>query len=71
MFDSIDTLSSTRQLQHTAETRLANAAHDLAKSELSIEPPVEMVTAAHESAISSTLIRNSDEIYGRALDNLA
>ena len=62
MFDSIDTLSSTRQLHHTAETRLANAAHDLAKSELSIEPPVEMITAAHESAISSTLTRNSDEI---------
>ena len=71
MFDSIDTLSSTRQLQHTAETRLANAAHDLAKSELSIEPPVEMITAAHESAISSTLTRNSDEIYGHTLEILA
>ena len=71
MFDSIDTLSSTRQLHHTAETRLANAAHDLAKSELSIEPPVEMITAAHESAISSTLTRNSDEIYGQTLDILA
>lgn len=71
MFDSIDTLSSTRQLQHTAETRLANAAHDLAKSELSIEPPVEMITAAHESAISSTLTRNSDEIYGQTLYILA
>ena len=71
MFDSIDTLSSTRQLQHTAETRLANAAHDLAKSELSIEPPVEMITAAHESAISSTLTRNSDEIFGNTLDILA
>ena len=71
MFDSIDTLSSTRQLQHTAETRLANAAHDLAKSELSIEPPVEMITAAHESAISSTITRNSDEIYGQTLDILA
>ena len=71
MFDSIDTLSSTRQLQHTAETRLANAAHDLAKSKLSIEPLVEMITAAHESAISSTLTRNSDEIYGHALNILA
>ena len=68
MFDSIDTLSSTRQLQHTAETRLANVAHDLAKSELSIEPPVEMINAAHECAIASTLTRNSDEIYGNALD---
>ena len=71
MFDSIDILSSTRQLQHTAETRLANAAQDLAKSELSIEPPVEMITAAHESAISSTITRNSDEIYGHTLDILA
>ena len=71
MFDSIDTLSSTRQLQHTAETRLANAAHDLAKSELSIEPPVEMITAAHESAISSTITRNSDEIYSHTLHILA
>ena len=71
MFDSIDTLSSARQLQQTAETRLANAAHDLAKSELSIEPPVEMINAAHESAIASTLTRNSDEIYGHALDILA
>ena len=71
MFDSIDSLSSTRQLQHTAETRLANAAHDLAKSELSIEPPVEMITATHESAIASTLARTVDELYGHALDILA
>ena len=68
MFDSIDTLSSARQLQQTAEARFAIAAHDLAKSELSIEPPVEMINAAHESAIASTLTRNSDEIYGHALD---
>ena len=68
MFDSIDTLSSARQLQQTVEARLAIAAHDLAKSELSIEPPVEMINAAHESAIASTLTRNSDEIYGNALD---
>ena len=71
MFDSIDTLSSARQLQQTADTRLANAAHDLAKSELSIEPPVEMITAAHESAIASTLTRTADQMYGHALDILA
>ena len=71
MFDSIDTLSSARQLQQTAETRLANAAHDLAKSELSIEPPVEMITAAHESEIASILTRTADEMYAHALDILA
>ena len=71
MLDWIDTLSSARQLQQTAETRLANAAHDLAKSELSIEPPVEMITAAYESTIASTLTRTADQMYGHALDILA
>ena len=71
MINTIDMLSSAQHLQQASETRLANAAHDLAKSELSIEPPVEMITAAHESAIASTLTRTADEMYGHALDILA
>ena len=70
MFDSFNALSSAQQLQQSAETRLAKAAHDLAKAELSIEAPVEMMTALHESPVATTLARAADEMYGQTLDLL-
>ena len=71
MYTTIDTLSSARELQHKAEERFAKTAHDLAKTELSIESPVEMMTALHESEIATTLARTADELYGYTLDILA
>jgi predicted ATPase len=71
VYSAIDTLSAARELQHTAEERLAKTAHDLAKAELSIESPVEMMTARHESEIATTLARTADELYGYTLDILA
>lgn len=71
MFDTINVLSSAQQLQQTAETRMASAAHDLAKAELSIESPVEMMTAVTESVVATTLARTADEMHGYTLDMLA
>ena len=71
MYTPIDTLSFARELRHKAEERLAKTAHDLAKAELSIDSPVEMITALHESEIATTLARNADELYGYTLDILA
>ena len=68
MFDTIEVLSSAQQLQQTAETRMASVAHDLAKAELSIESPVEMMTAVTESVVATTLARTSDEMHGYTLD---
>ena len=70
MFDSFNALSSAQQFQQSAETRLAKAAHDLAKAELSIEAPVEMMTARHESTVATTLAQAADEMYGQTLDLL-
>ena len=70
MFDSFNALSSAQQFQQSAETRLAKAAHDLAKAELSIEAPVEMMTALHEATVATTLARAADEMYGQTLDLL-
>ena len=70
MFDSFNALSSAQQLQQSAETRLANTAHDLAKAELSIEAPVEMMTALHESTVATTLAHAADEMYAQTLDLL-
>tara|TARA_A100001037_G_scaffold296435_1_gene316923 strand:- start:707 stop:922 length:216 start_codon:yes stop_codon:yes gene_type:complete len=71
MINTIDVLSSAQHLQQASETRLANAAHDLAKVGLSIEPPVEMMTAVHESSIATTLAEVADEMHGHTLDLLA
>ena len=71
MFTPIDTLSFARELRHKAEESLAKTAHDLAKEDLSIDSPVEMITALHESEIASTLARTAEELYGFTLDILA
>ncbi len=60
-----------RQLQQTAETRLAKTTHDLAKAELSIEAPVELMTAMHESSLATTLARTANYMNGNTLDILA
>jgi len=71
MFDTIDVQSSAQQLQQTAETRMASASYDLVKAELSIESPVEIMTAVNESEVSSTLARTADEMHRYTLDMLA
>lgn len=40
-----------------ADMRLAHAAHQLAKAEMTIEPPIDIITAEHESEIVAVLIQ--------------
>ena len=40
-----------------ADMRLAHASHQLAKAEMTIEPPIDIITAEHESEIVAVLIQ--------------
>ena len=52
---SID--SSAAMLWDMADMRLAHASHQLAKAEMTIEPPIDIITAEHESEIAAVLIQ--------------
>jgi len=54
-----------------ASVRLAYAAHQLAKAESSIEPPVDVITAVSESEIAAVLIEAADGLQQYSLNILA
>jgi hypothetical protein len=54
-----------------AATNLANVAHDLAKSEIVIEPPVEMLSAGGEGEIAAVLFQAANDIQQYSLNILA
>ena len=51
--------------------RLAYAAHQLAKAESSIEPPVDVITAVSESEIAAVLTEAADDLQQYSLNILA
>ena len=53
-----------------ASVRLAYAAHQLAKAESSIEPPVDVITAVSESEIAAVLIEAADGLQQYSLNIL-
>ena len=54
-----------------ASTRLAYAAHQLAKSEMSIDPPVDIITATNESEIAAVLTQAAANLQQYSLNILA
>ena len=66
---SID--SSAAMLWDMADMRLARAAHQLAKAEMTIEPPTEMITAGNEAEIAAFLIEAANDLQQYALNILA
>ena len=54
-----------------ASERLAYAAHQLAKAEPSIAPPVDMITAGNEADIAAIMIEAADDLQQYSLNILA
>ncbi len=54
-----------------ANTRLAYAAHQLAKAEMSIDPPTDIITATNESEIAAVLTQAAANIQQHSLNILA
>jgi hypothetical protein len=54
-----------------AIVRLAYAAHQLAKTEMSIESPTEMISAGNEAEIAAILIETANDLRQYSLNILA
>ncbi len=54
-----------------ASTRLAYAAHQLAKSEMSIDPPANIINATNESEIAAVLTQAAANLQQYSLNILA
>ena len=54
--ESLSIDSAGAMMWDMASTRLAYAAHQLAKAEISIDPPTDIIAATNESEIAAVLI---------------
>ena len=54
-----------------ADMRLAHAAHQLAKAEMSIDPPADIITATNESEIATVLTQAAANLQQYSLNILA
>tara|TARA_B100000749_G_scaffold260601_1_gene232200 strand:+ start:270 stop:482 length:213 start_codon:yes stop_codon:yes gene_type:complete len=66
---SID--SAGAMMWDMADMRLAHAAHQLAKAEMTIEPSTDIITAGHESEIAVVLIQAANDLQQYSLNILA
>ena len=57
--------SAAAKMWDMASVRLAYAAHQLAKTEISIESPTEMISAGNEAEIAAVLIRSEERRVGK------
>ena len=55
----------------SATSRLADAAHQLAKTETVIEPPVDMISASSESEIAAGLVQVANDLQQYSMNILA
>lgn len=63
--------SAAAKMWDMASVRLAYAAHQLAKTEMSIEPPTEMISAGNEAEIAAILIKAASDLQQYSLNILA
>ena len=54
-----------------ASSQLGKAAHQLAKAEMSIDPPVDIITATNESEIATVLTQAAANLQQYSLNILA
>ena len=66
---SID--AASMMMWDSATSRLAEAAHQLAKTETVIEPPVDMIAASSESEIAAVLVQVANDLQQYSLNILA
>ena len=54
--EGLSVISAADMMWDMADVRLASAAHQLAKAEISIDPPTDIIAATNESEIAAVLI---------------
>tara|TARA_B100001964_G_scaffold241254_1_gene313242 strand:+ start:177 stop:389 length:213 start_codon:yes stop_codon:yes gene_type:complete len=54
--EGLSVISAADMMWDMADVRLAGAAHQLAKAEISIDPPTDIIAATNESEIAAVLI---------------
>ena len=69
--EALDIDAAGMMMWDAATTRLAEAAHQLAKAEPVIESPVDMLTAGNESEIATLLIQAASDLEQYSLNILA
>ena len=62
--------SAAAKMWDMASVRLAYAAHQLVKTEMSIESPTEMISAGNEAEIAAVLIEAADDLQQYSLNIL-
>jgi len=62
--------SAAAKMWDMASVRLAYAAHQLVKTEMSIEYPTEMISAGNEAEIAAVLIEAADDLQQYSLNIL-
>ncbi|MDP7049841.1 MAG: hypothetical protein QF721_10340 [Verrucomicrobiota bacterium] len=68
--ETLDTDATGMMMWDAATTRLADAAHQLAKTEMGIEPPVDMMAASSESEIAANLVQAASDLQQYSLNIL-
>ncbi len=63
--------SAAAKMWDMASVRLAYAAHQLAKTEISIEAPPERISPGNEAEIAAVLIEAADDLQQYSLNILA
>ena len=63
--------STAAKMWDMASVRLAYAAHQLVKTEMSIESPTEMISAGNEAEIAAVLIEAANDLQQYSLNILA
>jgi hypothetical protein len=63
--------STAARMWDMASVRLAYAAHQLVKTEMSIESPTEMISAGNEAEIAAVLIEAANDLQQYSLNILA
>ena len=69
--EALSISSAAAKMWDMASVRLAYAAHQLGKTEMSIESPTEMITAGNEAEIAAVLIEAANDLQQYALNILA
>ena len=63
--------SAAAMMRDVASVRLAHAAHQLAKTEISTDPHTALITVSNESGIAAVLTETASDLHQYSLNILA
>ncbi len=63
--------SAAAMMRDVASVRLAHASHQLAKTEISIDPHIDLITVGNELGIAALLTETASELHQYSLNIVA